>query len=92
VRNLTAPAEQWVAGGGPLTMMMNLERRHGVQKPVIKKALVDLAGKPFKTFVSMRDTWAVKTCFCVPGAIQYFGPPEVCDQPPLTLMLEHNKK
>jgi pyrophosphate--fructose-6-phosphate 1-phosphotransferase len=89
VRNLTAPAAEWIAGGVPLTMMMNLERRHGAKKPVIKKALVDLNGGPFKAYQSQRDTWAVKTCFKVPGAIQYFGPPEVCDQPSLTIKLEH---
>ncbi|GHV95299.1 pyrophosphate--fructose 6-phosphate 1-phosphotransferase [Spirochaetia bacterium] len=89
VRNLTAPADQWVAGGVPLTMMMNLEQRHGSKKPVIKKALVELDGAPFKTFDEARDTWAVKTCFLFPGAIQYFGPPEVCDEPTKTLRLEH---
>jgi pyrophosphate--fructose-6-phosphate 1-phosphotransferase len=72
-------------------MMMNLEQRHGSKKPVIKKALVDLNGKPFKTFESKRDEWAGKTCFLVPGAIQYFGPPEVCDRPTVTLGLEHEK-
>jgi pyrophosphate--fructose-6-phosphate 1-phosphotransferase len=89
VRNLTAPANKWIAGGVPLTMMMNLERRHGSQKPVIKKALVDLEGAPFKTLAASRDTWAVKTSFVFPGAIQYYGPPEVCDQPTRTLRLEH---
>ena len=88
VRNLTAPACEWVAGGVPLTMLMNLERRHGAKKPVIKKALVELDGGPFTAFKSMRDEWARKTCFLVPGAIQYFGPPEVCDQPTITLKLE----
>ncbi|MCL2763185.1 MAG: diphosphate--fructose-6-phosphate 1-phosphotransferase [Treponema sp.] len=88
VRNLTAPANEWIAGGVPLTMMMNIERRHGEEKPVIKKALVALDGAPFKTFKSKRATWAVDTCFRVPGAIQYFGPPEVCDQPTVTLKLE----
>jgi len=89
VKNLTAPAEKWVAGGVPLTMMMNLEHRHGAQKPVIKKALVLLDGKPFKTFASKRDEWAVKTSYLFPGSIQYFGPPEVCDAPTITLKLEH---
>jgi pyrophosphate--fructose-6-phosphate 1-phosphotransferase len=89
VRNLTAPAEQWIAGGVPLTMMMNMEQRHGSQKPVIKKALVELEGEPFKAFDAVRDTWAVKTCFLFPGAIQYFGPPEVCDEPTKTIKLEH---
>ncbi|MDR2631097.1 MAG: diphosphate--fructose-6-phosphate 1-phosphotransferase [Spirochaetaceae bacterium] len=89
VRNLTAPAEQWIAGGVPLSMMMNLERRKGSQKPVIKKALVDLEGSPFKALAAARETWAVKTSFVFPGAIQYFGPPEVCDEPTKTLRLEH---
>ncbi|MDR0321057.1 MAG: diphosphate--fructose-6-phosphate 1-phosphotransferase [Treponema sp.] len=89
VRNLIAPADKWIAGGVPLTMMMNLEQRHGSKKPVIKKALVELNDKPFKTFVEKRDLWAEKTCFLFPGAIQYFGPPEVCDQPTITLKLEY---
>ncbi|MFP3089115.1 diphosphate--fructose-6-phosphate 1-phosphotransferase [Treponema sp. TIM-1] len=89
VRNLTAPADQWTAGGVPLTMMMNMEHRKGSKKPVIKKALVELEGAPFKTFVEARDTWAVKTSFVFPGAIQYYGPPELCDQPTKTLRLEH---
>ena len=91
VKNLTAAADKWIAGGVPLTMMMNLEQRHGSKKPVIKKALVELSGKPFKTFESKRDEWAVKTSFFCPGAIQYFGPPEVCDMPTITLRLEHEK-
>jgi pyrophosphate--fructose-6-phosphate 1-phosphotransferase len=89
VRNLTAPADKWTAGGVPLTMMMNMEQRHGSKKPVIKKALVELDGRPFKTFDANRDTWAVKTSFLFPGAIQYYGPPEVCDQPTKTIKLEH---
>jgi len=88
VRNLTAPAGEWIAGGVPLTMMMNLERRHGAQKPVIKKALVELDGKPFRELCSARNTWAVETCYCVPGAIQYYGPSEICDEPTVTLKLE----
>ena len=91
VRNLTAPANEWTAGGVPLTMMMNLEQRHGAQKPVIKKALVELDGKPFGELASKRDTWAVETCYNVPGAIQYYGPKEVCDEPTITLKLERNK-
>jgi len=91
VKNLTAPASQWTAGGVPLTMMMNLEQRHGSKKPVIKKALVELDGKPFKAFAKNRDVWAEKTCFLFPGAIQYFGHSEVCDQPTMTLKLEHEK-
>jgi len=90
VRNLTAPAKEWIAGGVPLTMMMNIEHRHGVQKPVIKKALVDLKGKPFLEYKSKRDLWADETCYIVPGAIQYYGPAHVCDQPPLTLKLERS--
>jgi len=89
VKNLTAPADQWVAGGVPLTMMMNLEQRHGSKKPVIRKALVELDGGPFKAFAARRETWARETSFVFPGAIQYFGPPEVCDQPTKTLQLEH---
>jgi len=91
VRNLTAPASQWIAGGVPLTMMMNMEQRHGSKKPVIKKALVELEGKPFKTFKKKRDKWAEETCFLFPGPIQYFGPTEVCDQPTVTLRIEHEK-
>ena len=91
VKNLVAPAKNWIAGGIPLTMLMNLEQRHGSKKPVIKKALVELHGAPFKTFDRERDSWAVKTSYLYPGAIQYFGPPEVCDQPTKTLKLEHHK-
>ncbi|MDR0758971.1 MAG: diphosphate--fructose-6-phosphate 1-phosphotransferase [Treponema sp.] len=91
VRNLTAPADQWIAGGVPLTMMMNMEQRQGIRKPVIRKALVALDGEPFKAFAAARDTWAVRTSFLFPGAIQYFGPSEVCDQPTRTLQLEHEK-
>ena len=91
VRNLTAPADKWIPGGIPLTMMMNMERRHGSSKPVIKKALVELEGKPFTTFAEQRETWAVETSYHFPGAIQYYGPGEVCDQPTKTLMLEHGK-
>jgi pyrophosphate--fructose-6-phosphate 1-phosphotransferase len=89
VRNLVAKADQWIAGGVPLTMMMNMEQRHGSKKPVIKKALVDLDGRPFKTFVAQREIWAEETKFVFPGSIQYYGPPEVCDQPAITLKLEH---
>ncbi|GMO25392.1 MAG: diphosphate--fructose-6-phosphate 1-phosphotransferase [Termitinemataceae bacterium] len=92
VRNLTAPASQWLAGGVPLTMMMNMEQRHGSKKPVIKKALVELDGAPFKAFAKERTDWACKTCFVYPGAIQYFGPSEVCDQVTATLRLEHAAK
>ena len=88
VSNLQAPAEEWVAGGMPITKMMNIERRHGADKPVIRKALVELEGAPFKFFEANREKWAVETCFVYPGAIQYFGPSEVCDQPTITLALE----
>ncbi|HIY37406.1 MAG TPA: diphosphate--fructose-6-phosphate 1-phosphotransferase, partial [Candidatus Paraprevotella stercorigallinarum] len=91
VQNTTAPAEEWVAGGVPITMMMNMEKRHGEMKPVIKKALVRLDGAPFKEFVSKRDKWARETSFVYPGPIQYFGPSEVCDQPTKTLQLEQAK-
>ncbi len=88
VSNLSKPAEEWVAGGMPITKMMNIERRHGKDKPVIRKALVELDGKPFKYFEAHRDEWAVETCFTYPGAIQYFGPSEVCDVTTKTLALE----
>jgi pyrophosphate--fructose-6-phosphate 1-phosphotransferase len=88
VRNTTAPAKEWIAGGIPITMMMNMERRHGEMKPVIQKALVKLDGAPFKYFESQRDKWAVETDYVYPGPIQYFGPAEVCDQPSKTLQLE----
>ena len=91
VRNTTAPAEEWIAGGVPITMMMNMERRHGEMKPVIQKALVKLDGAPFKTFAAMRDQWAMTTDYVYPGPIQYFGPTEVCDQPTKTLQLEQAK-
>ncbi len=88
VRNTTAPASEWVAGGVPITMMMNMEKRHGHMKPVIQKALVKLDGAPFKYFLSKRGEWAYKTAYVYPGPIQYFGPTEVCDQPTETLKLE----
>ena len=88
VSNLSKPAEEWIAGGMPITKMMNIERRHGHDKPVIRKALVELDGKPFQYFAANRETWAVETCYVYPGAIQYFGPSEVCDQPTRTLALE----
>ncbi len=89
IRNTTAPASEWIAGGVPITMMMNLERRSGKMKPVIRKALVELDGAPFKYFAAHRDEWAKETCYIYPGAIQYWGPTEVCDQPTQTLKLEH---
>ncbi|MBR4387787.1 MAG: diphosphate--fructose-6-phosphate 1-phosphotransferase [Prevotella sp.] len=88
VKNTTAPADQWVAGGVPITMMMNMERRNGEMKPVIRKALVELDGKPFKAFAAMRDKWARETCYVYPGPIQYWGPTEVCDKPTQTLIYE----
>ena len=88
VRNLVKSAKDWTAGGVPLTMMMNMEQRHGSKKPVIKKALVELNGKPFKKFALQREKWAIETSYTFPGAIQYFGPSEICDQPSKTLMLE----
>lgn len=91
VRNTTAPAEEWIAGGVPITMMMNMERRHGEMKPVIQKALVKLDGAPFKTFAAQREQWARETAYVYPGPIQYFGPAEVCDQPTKTLQLERGK-
>lgn len=91
VRNLTSPADQWIAGGVPITMMMNMERRHGKMKPVIQKALVLLDGAPFKYFASHRDSWADQNqSYVYPGPIQYYGPTEVCDQPTFTLKLEKN--
>ena len=91
VSNLSAPASEWVAGGMPITKMMNVERRHGEDKPVIRKALVELDGAPFKYFEAHRDEWAVETCFQYPGAIQYYGPTEVCDITTVTLALEQAK-
>ena len=88
VKNLTAPAEQWIAGGIPITMMFNMERRNGEMKPVIRKALVDLNGAPFKALAANRAKWAKETACVYPGPIQYFGPSEVCDQPTKTLQLE----
>ncbi len=88
VSNLSKPAEEWVAGGMPITKMMNMERRNGEDKPVIRKALVELDGAPFKYFEANRDKWAVETCFTYPGAIQYFGPSAVCDLTTRTLALE----
>ncbi len=91
VKNTTAPSDQWVAGGVPITMMMNMERRNGEMKPVIRKALVELDGKPFQAFAAVRDTWAHETAYVYPGPIQYWGPAEVCDQPTKTLQLEQQK-
>ena len=88
VKNTTAGTDQWKAGGVPITMMMNMERRNGEMKPVIRKALVELDGKPFKAFAAKRDEWAKNTCYIYPGPIQYWGPSDVCDQTTKTLALE----
>lgn len=92
VRNLTAPASEWIAGGVPLTMMMNMERRHGEMKPVIKKALVELDGPVFKQLADNREDWAMNDRYLFPGAIQYFGPSSVCDITTRTLALEQSAK
>ena len=89
IRCTTRPAAEWIAGGVPVTMMMNMERRHGEMKPVIQKALVELDGVPFKYFAAHRERWARETSFIYPGPIQYFGPSEVCDRTTETLRLEH---
>lgn len=92
VQNVAAPAKKWVAGGVPLTMMMNMERRHGKSKPVIRKALVDLNGAPFKAFAAARGAWAIEDNYLNPGPIQYFGPASVCDAVTITLALEQKKR
>ena len=92
VKNTTAPAAEWKAGGVPITMMMNMEKRNGEMKPVIRKALVELDGAPFKEFAAHRDEWARQTAYVYPGPIQYWGPTEVCDQPTKTLALEQKQK
>ena len=91
IKNTTAPAAEWIAGGVPITMMMNIERRNGKNKPVIRKALVELDGAPFKFFAAHRAEWAKETAYVYPGPIQYWGPTEVCDQPTKTLQLEQAK-
>lgn len=92
LRNLTFAPINWIAGGIPITMMMNMERRHGEMKPVIRKALVELDGEPFLKFAKERDQWKRDTCYIFPGPIQYFGPSEVCDQPSLTLVYEQKRR
>ena len=92
IRNLSKPSIQWIAGGIPITMMMNIERRHGEDKPVIRKALVDLNGKPFQEFAKNRTKWAKETCYVYPGPIQYFGPDEVCNATSRTLYYEQKGK
>lgn len=89
MRNLTKASVQWLPGGIPITMMMNMERRHGAMKPVIQKALVDLKGNAFRYFASKRDSWSINDSYVYPGPVQYYGPAEVCDQPTLTLQYEH---
>ncbi|MDE6721752.1 MAG: diphosphate--fructose-6-phosphate 1-phosphotransferase [Bacteroidaceae bacterium] len=91
IKNTTAPAAEWIAGGVPITMMMNLEKRNGKMKPVIRKALVELDGAPFKYFAAHRAEWAKETAYVYPGPIQYWGPSEVCDQTTKTLQLEQAK-
>ena len=91
IKNTTAPAAEWIAGGVPITMMMNIERRNGANKPVIRKALVELEGAPFKFFAAHREEWAKQTAYVYPGPIQYWGPTEVCDQCTKTLALEQAK-
>ncbi len=92
VKNLTAPSEQWIAGGIPLTSMMNMEKRHGKFKPVIKKALVELDGAPFKKLQANREEWALEDCYLYPGPVQYFGPAEVADVTTETIQLEQKVK
>ena len=89
IKNTCLPADKWIAGGIPITMMMNMEKRNGEMKPVIRKALVSLSGHPYKYFVCHRSDWARNTSFVYPGPIQYFGPSEVCDRPTMTLLLEN---
>ncbi len=88
IRGLAAPASEWVPGGIPLVSMMNIERRHGADKPVIRKALVELEGKAFKRFASQRDRWSKSSDYRLPGSIQYFGPPAVTDMPSILLQIE----
>jgi pyrophosphate--fructose-6-phosphate 1-phosphotransferase len=88
VQNLTKSSDEWVAGGTPVTMMLNMEIRKGKPTPVIKKALVELDGEPFKYLAANREEWAINDCYVFPGPIQYFGPSEVCDAPTRTLALE----
>ena len=88
IMDLDKPVKEWIPGGVPISMLMNMEQRKGKMKPVIKKALVELDGAPFKAFKAKRAEWSVKTSFIYPGAIQYFGPDEVCNKPTETLKLE----
>ena len=92
VKHLTEKSEDWVPGGVPLTMMMNMERRNGKLNPVIRKALVNLNGRPFQAFAARREEWARKTCYLYPGPVQYWGPSDVCDQTTLTLRLDNEDR
>lgn len=92
VKHLTEKSEDWVPGGVPLTMMMNMERRNGKLNPVIRKALVNLNGRPFQAFAARREEWARKTCYLYPGPVQYWGPSDVCDQTTLTLKLDNEDR
>ena len=92
VKNTTANTDEWKAGGVPITMMMNMEKRNGEMKPVIRKALVELDGAPFKAFAAQREVWARETAYIYPGPIQYWGPSNVCDQTTKTLKLEQEGK
>lgn len=89
IHNTTAKPKEWIAGGIPIVMMMDMERRHGSMKPVIHKAMVDLEGAPYRYLCEHRKEWALNTCFRYPGPIQFFGPAEICDKPTMTLSLEH---
>ncbi len=91
ISNLAKPVEEWIAGGMPITKMMNMEHRHGEEKPVICKAYLDMQAKPYQVFLANRDKWAVETCYRYPGAIQYFGPSALCDCTTMTLQLEHEE-
>ena len=92
ISNLAKPVEEWIAGGMPITKMMNMEHRHGEEKPVICKAYLDMQAKPYQVFLANRDRWAVETCYRYPGAIQYFGPSTLCDCTTMTLQLEHENE
>jgi pyrophosphate--fructose-6-phosphate 1-phosphotransferase len=92
IKNLTSPTKEWECGGLPLTMMMNIEKRSGKEKPVIQKALVDLEGKPFKEFAKNRDKWAINDEYLFPGPVQYFGPKNITEMTTKTLQYEHTKK
>jgi pyrophosphate--fructose-6-phosphate 1-phosphotransferase len=92
IRNLARPVNEWKPSGIPLTMLMNLEQRSGRLKPVVKKAFVNLNGKPFRTFLGKRDQWAIKTSFISPGPIQFYGPDYICNLPSKTLHLEHEER